>query len=117
MKRSAPFSISSITKSYPASLFLIAPAADLWQRVFMTAEEIIQSLGGTGSVALATGRSRNAVSNWTRYGIPGRFWPLLVREAKSNRVRDVTMETMEQHTYPLSKRNAAYAKIEAEEAA
>ena len=82
------------------SHFLIASAFGLCDGASMMADEIIAAFGGTKPVAEITGASRNAVSNWTRFGIPAKYWPLLARTAKTKRVRRINLEVLESHRWP-----------------
>lgn len=48
-------------------------------------KELIDSLGGTGAVSDHLGVASNAVSNWTKRGVPWRFRPAVAQLAKQKR--------------------------------
>ena len=65
----------------------------------MDASSIIRLLGGDRAVAQALGRKRSAVSNWSRRGIPGQYWPALARlAARRNGSEVITLDILEHHT-------------------
>jgi hypothetical protein len=64
----------------------------------MTAAEIIRALGGATQIAREIEVGRSAVSMWPRHGIPGRYWPALVRMASMRGIKQVTLDALESHT-------------------
>lgn len=73
----------------------------------MTPDEIIDMLGGNAAVADAAGVSRNAATNWRRHGIPGKYWPALVRFAKDKRRYKINMMVLEFQIKPTAPRRRA----------
>lgn len=60
----------------------------------VTADSIIDELGGTGQVAAALSLSDSTVSSWrARGGIPAQHWAALVR-LSSERGKDVSLEAL-----------------------
>jgi hypothetical protein len=60
----------------------------------MTAEQIIDALGGRKALAEVVGVSRHAPYNWLTDGIPSRHWPDLVERAAKLGVQGVTFNAL-----------------------
>lgn len=60
----------------------------------MNASQIIDALGGVPKVAELTLRSRSAVRNWRKHGIPAKFWMPLLDYARHKRIVGVTRQTI-----------------------
>lgn len=61
----------------------------------MDARTILVELGGYREVAAGLGLSPTRVHNWTRRGIPGRFWPRLLALAQQKGRPQITLGVLE----------------------
>jgi hypothetical protein len=60
----------------------------------VSADDIIDALGGTGKVAAALSVSDSTVSGWRERGIPAPHWAALVRLASERGVGGVSLENL-----------------------
>lgn len=61
-----------------------------------THKDIIGLLGGYRAVADSLGQQHQTVHNWTRRGIPARFWPAIARMAANIPDADgITVDALE----------------------
>src|SRR3954462_13806376 len=60
----------------------------------MTADDIIEALGGRKTVARVLGVSRTAPFNWAREGIPAHHWPDLVALAATLGIPGITFDAL-----------------------
>lgn len=63
-------------------------------RSMITADSVINSLGGTKAVALALSLAAPTVSVWRKRGIPSAHWLPLARLASERGVAEITLETL-----------------------
>jgi DNA-binding transcriptional regulator YdaS (Cro superfamily) len=60
----------------------------------ITADTVIDDLGGTGALARALGLSDPTISCWRRNGIPAERWPEIVRLARAARLSRITYDAL-----------------------
>lgn len=60
----------------------------------LTWDNIIDELGGTGSVSRELDQLKSVVSGWRTRGIPSWHWPALVRFAAKRGKRSITLEVL-----------------------
>lgn len=60
----------------------------------MTADAVLDKLGGNSAIAAELGVDDTTVSTWRRRGIPPGRWPALVKLASQRGIPDVSFESL-----------------------
>lgn len=77
----------------------------------LSAAEITKLLGGPTAISQdpEVPAQRSAVANWSKEGIPAKYWPALARRAGrlgGDAAERVSLAALERHTHPPLRREA-----------